>query len=425
MSAQEVGQRLKAARERLGLDIATSAKATRIRSHYLVALEEGDFGKLPSPAQVRGFLRAYATYLELDPDLLFQLLKPPQSEAYETATPAKKVRSADDSVQAFAVIGAELRKRRESLQLKFEEIESSIHLPIHYLDRLEHGEFEKFPSPSQARGMLASYAEFLGLESEGLLTRYGEALQARFASKQPEKLSKSKNEPQKLVFRLPEWLAPFLSRDIIFGGVAGLFLIVFVVWSISRIAAAAAGETPEPTAPPIINLLLPSSGQQGTATGSSAAGTGESINLLGQQTATPVLLGEATVQAGAFGNIAVRLISTQRTWMRVIADGRVEFEGRTLPGESYAFTAAGQIVLLTGNGSGLRAFLNDQDLGILGLYGQVVEVVFSAEGAATPTLSPTPTINPGVLTATSEAALTPSASSTATITPSPEATSAP
>jgi hypothetical protein len=111
--------------------------------------------------------------------------------------------------------------------------------------------------------------------------------------------------------------------------------------------------------------------------------------------------------------------------MRVIADGRVEFEGRTLPGESYAFTAAGQIVLLTGNGSALRAFLNDQDLGILGLYGQVVEVVFSAEGAATPTLSPTPTIDPGILTATSEAALTPSATPTPTGTPTPEATTAP
>jgi hypothetical protein len=74
---------------------------------------------------------------------------------------------------------------------------------------------------------------------------------------------------------------------------------------------------------------------------------------------------------------------------------------------------------LTGNGAGLRAFLNEQDLGIVGVLGEVVSVVFNAQGAATPTLSPTPTIDPNVLTATAEFLLTPS------VTPSPTATETP
>ena len=96
-----------------------------------------------------------------------------------------------------------------------------------------------------------------------------------------------------------------------------------------------------------------------------------------------------------------------------------------MPGNSYSYTAANQIVLLTGNGSALRAFLNEQDLGILGVFGQVIEVVFSHEGAATPTVSPTPTIDPGILTATANALLTPSATPSTTATPSPQATTAP
>jgi len=425
MRSRDLGQKLKLARESRGLELAEAAKATRIRSHYLLALEEGDFGALPSPAQVRGFLRTYAEYLELDKQELFEMLRPPE---VQTAEPSGQQHVIDksqtqDAVQTiFASIGAELRQRRESLQLTYEEIESSTHLPAHYLDRLEHGDFDKFPSPSQARGMLGSYAEYLGLESEGLLTHYADALQQRLKAKQVAAAVKPKLEPPKLVFRMPEWLAPLLSRDIIFGGIAGLFLLIFVVWSIGRIAAATAGQTPEPTAPPLIGLLLPSENVAVAATLTLASGSGESINLLGQETPTPGLLGEATIQAGAFGNIALRLISTQRTWMRITVDGRVEFEGRTLPGDSYAFTAASQIVLITGNGSALRAFLNEQDLGILGLYGQVVEIVFSAEGAATPTLSPTPTIDPGILTATAESALTPIATLTATATPSPEPT---
>lgn len=425
MSSKDVGQRLRQAREARGMELAEAAKATRIRSHYLQALEQGDFGALPSPAQVRGFLRTYAEFLELDPKALFEILTPPKPESPEPAqaAPAIDAEQIENQTQAaFAGIGAELKEVRERLQLTYEEIESSTRLPAHYLDRLEHGEFDKFPSPSQARGMLGSYAEFLGLESENVLGRYAEAVQHRFQEKQAAKPVKPKREAPKLIFRMPAWLNPLLSRDIVFGGVAGLFLLIFVAWSIGRIAAAAAGQTPEPTAPPLIGLLIPSEAASLAATGTPAAGTGESINLLGQETPTPGLLGEATIQAGAFGNVAVRLLSTQRTWMRVMVDGRVEFEGRTLPGNSYTYTAANQIVLLTGNGSALRAFLNEQDLGILGLYGQVVEVVFSSEGAATPTLSPTPTIDPGILTATANALLTPSVTPSATATPSLQAT---
>jgi cytoskeletal protein RodZ len=422
MSSKEVGQNLRQAREKRGLDIAEVAKATKIRSHYLLALEEGDFGALSSPAQVRGFLRTYADFLELDTQSLFELIKPPKPESADVPL-AESLNEPEDaetqSRSAFTAIGFELKKRRESLQLTYEEIESSTRLPAHYLDRLENGDFDKFPSPSQARGMLGSYAQYLGLDSENLLGQYADAVQQRFLARQAAKPAKPKREPTKLVFRMPEWLAPLLSRDIVFGAVAGLFLLIFVVWSIGRIAAVAAGETPQPTAPPIIGLLLPSQGAAISATGAS---TGESVNLLGQETPTPGLLGEATIQAGAFGNIAVRLIATQRTWMRVSVDGRVEFEGRTVPGNSYSFTAANQISLVTGNGSALRAFLNEQDLGILGFFGQIVEVVFSAQGASTPTLSPTPTINPDILTATAESALTPSATPTATATPSPEAT---
>src|SRR3972149_5318275 len=88
MSAKEVGQRLSQARQSRGLELAEAARATRIRGHYLLALEEGEFGLLPSPAQVRGFLRTYAEFLDLDPTDLFDLLKPkPTAEAVATETP--------------------------------------------------------------------------------------------------------------------------------------------------------------------------------------------------------------------------------------------------------------------------------------------------------------------------------------------------
>ncbi len=63
---EPIGERLRAARERLGLTLDEVERATRIRSHHLQALERGDWEALPSPVQARGFLGLYADFLGLD-----------------------------------------------------------------------------------------------------------------------------------------------------------------------------------------------------------------------------------------------------------------------------------------------------------------------------------------------------------------------
>lgn len=421
MSTKEIGQQLRVKREQRGLKLAEAAKATRIRSHYLHSLEEGEFGELPSAAQMRGFLRTYANFLGLDADVLLQLLSPHPTENSAAAGEAAEAKDATlrkpgRVPESFAAIGEQLRQRRSNLELTLAEVEQNTHIPEHYVDRLERGDFDSFPSPTQARGMLSNYADFLGMDSNALLLEYAEALQQRFQKRQAALPPKPKPPQPKLVFRAPPWLTNLFSRDLLFGGIAGLMLLIFVVWSIGRIAAASAGEEAEPTAPPLTGLLL--STPQATGGSPTAVGTPGSINLLEGNSPTPGLLGQVTIDLGAAGAIQLRLFSLQRTWMRVTVDGQVAFEGRTQPGDTYTFNAANQVLVLTGNASALRAFLNEQDLGILGIYGEVINVVFTREGAATPTLSPTPTIDPAILTATAGSALTPSA----TITPSASAT---
>jgi cytoskeleton protein RodZ len=64
------GQKLRQAREERTLTLEQVAQATRIRVHYLRALEAGEFNTLPSLAQARGFVRAYAGFLGLDGEAL-------------------------------------------------------------------------------------------------------------------------------------------------------------------------------------------------------------------------------------------------------------------------------------------------------------------------------------------------------------------
>lgn len=429
MSAIEIGQQLRQARERRGLALSEASKATHIRAQALAALEAGDVSQLASTAQLRGFLRAYARYLELDAEALLAELqpkpKPAPTEGGATNAPptAAEAAEGDASAAVFAAIGAELRQQRAGLELSLAEVEASTHIPEHQLERLERGAFDSFPSPTQARGLLNNYADFLGLESEGLLLRYAEALQSRFAARQAAsqpRLQPPKFRLPKLVLRLPPWLNALFSRDLLLGGFLGLALLVFVVWGIGRVAAARANQEPEPTAPPLTGLLLNSPAPP--SENETPAGTADSFNLLGDQaTATPGLLGQATIEAGSSGAISVRLLALQRTWMQVTVDGEVQFEGRTLPGRTYSFNALNQISLSAGNGAAIRAFLNEQDLGLLGNFSAVVQVIFNQQGAATPTVTLTPTTDPAVLTATADFLLTPSAtpSATPTLTPQP------
>src|SRR3954462_11052048 len=54
------------------IDIADVEVATKIRAKYLRALENEEFGLLPGNTFVKTFLRTYAEYLGLDPQLLLE-----------------------------------------------------------------------------------------------------------------------------------------------------------------------------------------------------------------------------------------------------------------------------------------------------------------------------------------------------------------
>jgi hypothetical protein len=64
--APHIGEVLKTARERKGVDLARAERETKIRARHLAALEAGDFDDLPASVYTKGFLRNYSTYLGLD-----------------------------------------------------------------------------------------------------------------------------------------------------------------------------------------------------------------------------------------------------------------------------------------------------------------------------------------------------------------------
>jgi len=65
---QTIGERLEEARKRKGISVREAAEITKIRGDYLQKFEANAFDIDLPPLYIRGFLRAYARYLELDPE---------------------------------------------------------------------------------------------------------------------------------------------------------------------------------------------------------------------------------------------------------------------------------------------------------------------------------------------------------------------
>jgi cytoskeleton protein RodZ len=397
---ENIGQQLRQERESQKISLEQVSSATHIRLHYLQALESGEFDALPSMVQAKGFTRAYAAYLGMNIDPLLSGVD--QQEFVADIPPAVQLEpgkegqsSQEESIEAiFVDIGQRLQHQRELLGLSLEDVERHTHLRQRYLIALEAGDLSGLPSPVQGRGMLNNYASFLGLDAEPLLLRFAQGLQAQLAARQATRPSPSR--PVHSSPRPPGLLRRVFTAQSLLAAIITQFLGGFVVWAAVRIFAIRADSIPSPTAPSIAEVLL--SAPRATATPTSLPPTQTPPPprpaASDQAESTQVFAVLPGVQAGVQVYTTVR----QRAWMRVIVDGEVVFEGRVLPGSAYQYEGEETVELLTSNGAALQIFFNQQDLGPMGLYGQVVQRIFTLEGVQTPTptVTFTPTVTPRI-----------------------------
>jgi len=228
-----IGKKLKEEREAQGISLEEIAQKTRIRMKYLVAIEAGETELIPSPIQLKGFLRLYAgalgvefedlkvqddtlqaksdtnkpSKLQGDTDKLpesphqatISELQAEKSQANEEISPAAASPTADEvneapeedtphkreeketfsSKETFQRIGKVFKERRELLSLSLKDIAAQIKVKTSYLEAIENGQIEKLPSPVQAKGMISNYAAFLNLDQDAILLTFAEGLQKR------------------------------------------------------------------------------------------------------------------------------------------------------------------------------------------------------------------------------------------------------
>jgi len=464
--SQTPGQKLKAIRESKGILLEEMAQKTRIRLKYLEAIESDNKDLIPSAVQMRGFLRLYAHELGVDlkeldnnedqggqkgeqkppeemttpeiqeaeliyqeesevknkPNKIQDLTLPqktekPQENFIDKTSDIRETETTEHATAIFQAIGAKLQSRRKLLSLSHNDIADNLHIRRTFLESMEAGKFDALPSPVQARGMLANYVEFLNLDVDEFLLEYAEGLQVKRLEKQKQNTLKNKKSARELSpTRLR--LKNFFSLDLLV--ITSLFLgfAFFVIWGVNRIMSTDNTEIEVTDIPEVAEVLLATGSPtpRMTITPNGSPSPGETAEPGLEETVaeepTPIF-----TPAENNNPINIVIIPRQRIWVRVTVDDEIVFEGRLLTGNVYDYSGDESVKILTGNAGALQIFFKDEDIGSLGLIGQVVDLTFRETGLVQPTPTNTPTI-----TQTPRATPSPTVTPTATQTRMPTLT---
>lgn len=249
------------------------------------------------------------------------------------STRAPRIRSVDPGED----LGTILRRTRRRRRISLAKAARDTRIAPRYITALEHGApLDAFPAPVFARAFLREYARYLRIETEPLL--------------------------QLLTPYEPPPMAPtlaVLSRAAPRPGVRGRVLALAGAAALSLILVVG---SMDPLPPP-------------ASTGSVEL---PPIPALAAQPVAPASSDDVPrVPVGS--SASTTLISTSgRSWLRIVVDGDVVFEGTASAGWSRSFDGATRIEMLVGNASAVDLTIGGRSYGVLGAAGEVRRVLIVA-----------------------------------------------
>lgn len=330
MVQNELGDLLRRTREDKHWSWEDAERATGIRRRFIQAMEEGRWDLLPSPIQVRGFLKSYSGHLGLKPDEMLALFE----RQTHTAQTSAALQAASPDRPATVTPRPPAAARPPTSAPPNAAQSSRVSTP------------QAQPAPTNS---ITSPV----IQESSPVRRAG-------------------NLP------LPAWLT--LERSLIILAVI-LFLCVFIlvismlvtpVWAPAPAAVPAATRSarlpsPEPAAAALTDPV---------AAGLGAASPSDNITASLKPTPVPNFV-EVVLTATEHG-----------IWVRVRTDGRTAFEAMLEPGKTLKWEAKDMIVVEAANGAGLTGSVNGKTVGALGPRGQVVTRAWTPSGETT--VPPTP-----------------------------------
>ena len=242
-------------------------------------------------------------------------------------------------------IGKRLQEARRSKEISLQRVSEETKIRKNYLEALEKEEYDVFPAKIYVVSFLRSYARYLGLDAESLVHIYkrehsGQKDRMNLNPRFPIVVTQGTGEksmPRKGIatLRFTNWFAkkgliPFILA---IGVVVGADLsVIFYLHSSSR-------------------QLSPQ---------------------------VKVKKNVSTVSTNIPRDISMVAEIKNKTWLRVIGDGVVSFEGILFPGENRRWVAKNEMNVRIGNVDGVKLYVNGEEVDtISGNLGRVNELIFT------------------------------------------------
>ena len=223
-------------------------------------------------------------------------------------------------------VGELLRKARESQGKSIGDVAKITKMSPSTIEALEEDRYSAFPSLVYVKSHIRTYAKYLGLDEHTVLDRYLRLTQEQ-ETKEPDEWDTVELEySQRKKKSSARWLFVLAAVAVVVAAVV-----------IGTIVVRSRGTSDEP-APATV--------------------------------APGVAARDSTIE---YSKLELVTKATQRTWVRVVADGRSAGDATLAAGEEKAWKADREFVLDVGNGGGLDLYLNGEYLGTAGTGPRVVE----------------------------------------------------
>ncbi len=237
-------------------------------------------------------------------------------------------------------IGDKLRQKRLERALSIEKAAAKTLIRPHLLVAIEKGLLEELPEPIYIQKFIKQYAQALDLDAEELASS--------FPTNKRDRTSNLK----------PGWqlILPVVQLRPIHLYVLYIIAIAFAVNALSRSLSRNQWQTsiPLPELPVVANSTTP----------------------LRPKDSSQIKSVSATPEISQKIQIGVTLKAP--SWIRVVADGKVAFQGLLPSGTQRTWVAKDNLTVLAGNAGGVLLTINQKESKQMGNVGEVQELTFAA-----------------------------------------------
>jgi len=228
----------------------------------------------------------------------------------------------------MASIGQELRRERELRGISLKEIADSTKINLRFLRALEEDQFDILPEQFFTRGIIRTYANYLGLDEQNILNTYIESQQTQ---KFQEKSDADKKEE---IFESPESALKKKKISKLFTLIVlAIISLIIVMYFVLR------KEKPHPP-----NTLK--------------------IQPAIQETQEkPIILPPITQeeQVAEQQELSIEITVQQETWLEIYADQEMLDSGVKNQGDRLQFKALQEFLIHIGNAGGITYTINGQE----------------------------------------------------------------